>query len=449
MVSIKSAPRFIRNFGIVTGMAVLAALGLTACQSAKSDSGSADSGTINFWTWAPDQQKSAVWLDAFKKAYPKITVNYRYVQFGEYPNTIRVGLQGDAGPDVFMVQPGALTSQFAPLTADLTPLADANLPGWKDKLISTDQENVKGKQVALPWNLAAGGLIWYNKTIFDKVGATIPTDLASWKATCATLKAAGYTCFAHGAKDDWGNADVFQMIINEINPGLFYDATAGKKSFNTPDMVKAFDVWKSLFDQEIMPPGALALTQYPDAGDLFMNGKAAMMALGTWNDGMLNKSFLKFYSSTYGDQITKQVFLPIKFPDVVGGAKELGRLFGGPDTALAISSKSKSKDAAFTFIKWMVSSPESQGEFAKQLNGPALKGIPLDMSDLVEPTLGKAALDYQVEQWKNIIGPRNITEPTVATALGQALSGVASGQVSSSDAAANVQKAISDAKTNG
>ena len=211
--------------------------------------------------------------------------------------------------------------------------------------------------------ISGGGSIWYNKNIFDKAGITAaPTTLDEWKDDCTKIKAIGVTCFVQGAKDDWVNLDVYQTIINEITPGTFYKALDGKAKFDSPDFVKAFSDWKELFTDGIIQPGALGVTQYPDANDLFNKGQAAMIAFGSWNNSQMTKTALAASAKTYGDQLTSQVFLPADFPDVVGGAKETGRLFGGPDVGWAVSAKSAKKDAAFTFVQWLVAQPDGTVE---------------------------------------------------------------------------------------
>lgn len=442
--------RRLRHLAAATTAIALTMTGLAACSSS---SGPADnpsaSGptTISWWSWNPDDTSAPAWIKSFEAAHPDIKVDHRFIQYSDYVNAVRLAATSNSGPDVFGLQVGALTTQFAPVTTDLAPLAEKAIgPDWKDKLLQTEQLQVDGRQVGLPWMITGGGLLWYNKTLLDKVGAQPPTTLQEWKTACAKVEAAGTTCFVQGAKDDWQNIDVYQSIINQLSPGSFYTAVKGETPFDNPDSVRAFDVWKSLFDEGIVQKGALGMTVYPDANDEFNKGKAAMIALGTWQDSNMTKTSLKTSAETYGDQITKQVFLPVPFPDVVGGAQETGRLFGGPDVGWAISAKSEKKDAAFTLVQWLTSSEEAQKQMAMSTQTPALKSVPVDDSDLVNPDLMKPVLAEQASQINNLVGPRQIPNADVQTALGQALSSVASGQMTSAEASASVQQAIDAAK---
>lgn len=432
-----------RRMSRIAAVAVVAAVaaGLSAC-AAPTESTSGET-TIDWWSWNPDASNDKVWIEAFEKENPTIKIKHRFIQFADYTNAVRLAAASNSGPDVFGLQVGAMTEQFAPLTVDLGPLADKAIGSdWQDQLIATDQLAVDGKQVGLPWMITGGGLVWYNKTIFDKAGATPPTTLSEWLDACGKIRAIGATCFVQGAKDDWVNLDVYQAIVNQLAPGEFYDAITGKGDFTDAEFVKALDVWKSLFDDGIVQEGALGVTQYPDANDAFNKGEAAMIAFGTWNDDHMTTATLDGLVGTYGEQITDQVFVPLAFPDVVGGAKETGRLFGGPDVGWAVSAKSDKPDAAFTFVQWLTSSTTAQELMAQTLQTPALKAVSVPDTGLAAPELQQPALAEQAKQISNLIGARQISNADVSSALAQALSAVASGQQTPKDAAASVQAAI-------
>lgn len=432
--------------------AVVLAASFTACSTAGTSSQSSPNAkqTINWWSWNPDNHSDKQWIDGFEKTHPNITVNHRFIQYSDYVNAVRLAATTNSGPDVFGLQVGALTNQFAPLTVDLTPLAKKNIgANWKTELNATEQLNVNGKQVALPWMITGGGLIWYNQGLLAKAGVSAPPKtLSEWLADCKKITATGATCFVQGAKDDWTNIDMYQSIINQLTPGTFYQAVQGKGStkFNSPDFVKAFAIWKSFFSDGLIQKGALAQTVYPDVNDLFHKGKAAFILNGTWQDSDMTKTGLATMAQTYGNSVESRIFLPAAFPDVVGGAKETGRLFGGPDVGWAISAKSQHQAAAFEFIQWLTASRDAQTIMGKSLAGqPALKSIPMDASDVVTAA-GKAALKDQAVQLNNLIGQRQIPSADVQTALGQALSAVASGQATPAAAAQSVQAAIDAAK---
>ena len=93
-----------------------------------------------------------------------------------------------------------------------------------------------------------------------------------------------------------------------------------------------------------------------------------------------------------------------------------------------------------------IKSQTAQKMIASALDQPALASVPVTSDDLVAPELQQPALDAQAKQFANLIGPRQIANADVASALGQALSAVASDQMSSKEAAESVQSAIDGAR---
>jgi raffinose/stachyose/melibiose transport system substrate-binding protein len=435
----------------MTSAGVALTLAMSACASTPASTPTAGGSaggqvTISFWSWNPSTDTAKPYIDAFEASHPNIKVENRFIQYSDYVNTTQLALQAGSGPDVFGLQVGALTTQFAPLAEDLSPAIAKQLgDDWKSKLIATDQLSVDGKQVALPWMITGGGTIWANQTLVDSLKLTVPTNMAELKTFCAAVKKAKKYCIVQGAKDSWQNIDVYQSIINQSSPGLFYKALAGEADFSSPEFVKAFEVWKSFFTDGIFQEGALGATAYPDANDAFGKGQAAIVIFGTWASSDATKSGLASMAETYGSGFDKNtVFMPYFFPQVVDGGTT-GTLFGGPDVGFAVADSSKNKEAAETFVTWLTASEEGQKIMAKTVQQPALASVPVDLSDVATPAQTKA-IEALAPALKNLVGSREITNADVKTALGDALSAVASGQQSPADAAASVQTAIAAAK---
>jgi raffinose/stachyose/melibiose transport system substrate-binding protein len=438
-------------------LAIAAALLLSACGSSgeapSSTEASAESGggssteqvTVDFWSWNPDEPTAKPYIELFEAGHPNIKINHRYVQYSDYPNTVQMALQSDSGPDVFGLQVGALTTQFEPLVEDLTPAIQAALgDDWQTKLSATDQLAVNGKQVGLPWMVTVAGLIWANQTLVDSLNLTVPTNMAELKAFCTAVKAAGKDCIMQGAKDSWQNVDVFQAILNQVSPGLYYKADAGEASYDSEEFVKAFEIWKSFFDEGFFQEGALGMTAYPEADDAFKKGQGALIVFGSWSNNYTTHTGLAQFAESLGDEFdTNTMFMPYFFPQVVDGAAT-GTMFGGPDVGFAVSANTDVKEAAETFATWLVGSEEAQKLQAKTLQQPALASVPLDDSDVVTPEQ-VSALEQQGPALANMIGAREMSNADVRTALGDALSAVASGQQTPAEAAAAVQAVAASA----
>jgi raffinose/stachyose/melibiose transport system substrate-binding protein len=416
------------------------AVSATACAPADSPSGGTT--TITWWSWNPDNTTVKPYLEAFEKANPDIDVEFRNTTYADYVQALQLALTSGSGPDVFGMQEGALAQQFAPLAEDLAPYAEKSFGSdWRSLFNSVDPLVIDDKQVGIPWDVLGAGNLWYNKGLFDSLGITYPTDLASWKKVCATLEGAGYSCLQHGAKDAWQNLDLIQTIANQVQPGYFYDAIAGDEKFDSPQMIAALDAFGKLFSEGIVEDGALGVAAYPDSADVFMQGKAGMILFGTWANNYTSTAALGTFAEQYGDPaIADQVFLPAAFPAVVPDATT-GTLFGGPDVVWGMSSSSKNKDAAWRLIEFLSGSEEGQTIMGKTLNPPALKSVSIDYSQ-VKSDAQRSALEEQAQALNESVGNREIANADVKEALSYALAAVAAGTQSPEDAAAAVQQAI-------
>lgn len=440
----------IRSTGItrrtaLTGLTAGSLAALSACGTSTESSGS----EITWWGWNPDDSQYQDILDLFHEDHPEVTVTYRFIQNSDYLNTLRLALTSGEGPDVFGLQTGAMTDQFAPLAADLAPHLEESLGGeWESQLISAEQLRVDGAQVGVPWMVTGGGTIEVNVTLLESLGLEVPQNIDDWEEVSKALAAKGLDCLEQGAKDAWQNIDVFQTLANQVEKGYFYNGISGAAPFASAQMEQAFSAWKSLFDRSIIQEGAFGTTAYPDAADAFRSGEAGMIAFGSWQNPDMTTTRLESYAETYGDDaLLETEFLIVPFPSIVDPAADPElTMFGGPDVAWAMNSSSAAPDAAWTFIQWLATSEASTARTAAQLLQPALAGSELDMNDVVTDRQ-REALEAQGPALADLVGPREIADADVNAALGDALAGVAQGSSTPADAAASVQSAIDAASS--
>lgn len=383
--------RFVTAAAVV-GLALTASL--AACSGGNSSGGGTgggdgaltgdpNSGDITWWSWTPETINAEKYIAAFNEEYPDIKVTYKQTSIDGYDAALRPAIQSASGPDVFAVTPGSANGGaqvFGDGAIDLAPVLEKALGSdWKDKLAGTSTHptlSMGDKFVGIAGGSVYSGTMWINQDIFDKYGLKAPTTLDEWKSVCQTLESNGQGCFVHGAGQAVFNLDVIHAIADQVHPGLYVDASEGKAKWNDPDMVKSFEIFKSLFDDKIMQDGALGLQQYPDANNLFMSGKYAMIMMGTWYTQNVVKDTQAAAMEAAG-VTNPQPFamVPIMFPDVAGTGNT-GALFGDADYALAVSAKSKNQAAAATFATWLGTSEAGQQIVADILNNiPSLKGI--------------------------------------------------------------------------
>ena len=435
---------------VVAGMT--AATVVAACSSSGTPAdtgGSATSGTVNWWGWSPSTQAAQADIATFNKVYPHIKVNYKLLPVTGVAEAMRPGLAAGAlGPDVFDVTPGPELTSWGVFAQDLTPtVAKALGPDWKSKLAAGGINTLTtstGKFAALSIGSIFAGTLWIDEDLFTKYGLTPPTTLGQWVSDCAVFKAHGVGCFVQGVASLGFSQDTLQEIADSVSPGTWTEATEGKTKWTNPVFVQTLTIWKSLFTDGIMEPGALAVQQYPDASNDFLTGKYAMVEMGTWYTPNATRSGLLAALSAAGVSNPKPfTAIPIPFPDMAGAGHQGGYYFGESDYGLAVNVKSRVRNAALTFVTWMTTTKEGQQLVADGLNDfPSLRGITPDWSSiqLVDPSVQLPIISKLIDQTSAVTEPREAPlNAQMQQAIQVAATTVAAGQATPAQAVATLQ----------
>lgn len=371
-----------------------------AANQSSSDAGSATSGTVSWWGWTPTDVATAQgYIAAFNAEYPDIKVNFKLVAISDWQAALPPALRSDAGPDVFDMQPGAYVQNYKSFAEDLTPVMSKALgDDWQSKVAPAGVSGLTadGKLVAASVGAVYSGTVWYNPALFDKYGLQPPTTLDEWDKVCQAFKSHDQGCFVQGAAGEGFDQDTLQSIANSVEPGLWTKASKGEAPWNSPGLVKTFDIWHQLFSRNIMQPGAIGYQQYPDANNDFLTGKYAMVQMGTWYTQYTTDKAMTAALKAAGVSGAKPFpILPMKFPDVAQAGNP-STMFGDADYGLAVSTKAKNKAAAETFATWLATSTRTPTRPILKLTAPQL--VQASESPKVvrraehrEPTIGRSA----------------------------------------------------------
>ncbi|NKJ08543.1 sugar ABC transporter substrate-binding protein [Rhizobium sp. SG741] len=282
----------------------------------------------------------------------------------------------------------------------------------------------KGHYVAFPF-AAYANVLAYRKDLFQAAGLSVPTTVDELvsdakKLTDPSKKQYGFV--ANGQKgpavaQDW-------MQYNNQMGGSILDKD-GKPALNSPENVKSLTVYKQLF-VETAPPGAI---EYDWGGreESFRQGTAAMMQ--TWSVGAPG------YSDPASSNVVGKVGITIA-PVGKGVSPQYG--VGGWGMAINADIDPKQKEAAWTFIKWLVSK-KIHKEF--NMNGA---GSFMRKSEMTDPDL-TAKFDFLpvvAKTYENGNGdyrPRIPEYPEIQDILGAAVNSVLAG-------AAEPQAALDEAQ---
>ena len=159
--------------------------------------------------------------------------------------------------------------------------------GFKDTFYPAGIQNFtyQGKTYGLP-NDVGPIVFWYNKELCEKAGVD-PTKIKDWDDFIDAVKkcqAAGITPLAAGGKDKWPlhfyPVLLMMRIMGKDGMQAAYDDKNG--GFGSPDVVKAFQLYKDLAALSPFQKGFLANT-YPESAGTFHDGKTAfhLMERGT------------------------------------------------------------------------------------------------------------------------------------------------------------------------
>ena len=410
---------------------------------------SAVSGTVNWWAWSPTDTATAdAEIAAFNKVYPNIKVVFKLISIPNWVATLRPALLSGQGPDIFDMQPGAYVQEFNSFALNAVPMAEAALgSNWQSKVAPSGVSGLTydGKLTGLSIGSVYAGSLWINEGLFQKYSLTAPTTLAQWVHVCQVFKSHNQGCFVQGASQEGFDQDPLQSLANSVQPGLWTDASKGTAKWSDPGIVKTLAIWKELFSDGVMQPGALGYLQYPDANNDFLTGKDAMIMNGTWYMVNTTEAGIASGQSAAGMSSPKPfVALPIQFPDVAGLGNK-SEMYGDADWGLSVYTHSKNIPAAEKFVEWLTSSTAGQQSVANQLDDlPALKSISPNFNQikLVDPKVQLGAIESLIKEVGNVTEPReSLLGADVQNAILTAAESVATGSATPQKAAETLQSA--------
>ena len=171
--------KFIRRLLMLSTAAVLL---LSSCAPAGGD---ADSGLLTWGTWG-SYGKHKAFLDLLAAKYPDITLEYISYMGGNSTGYSWAQMRADDIPDIF------ITSQILDEELAEERLVDLSgydfINGFSTPLL--DQVSIDGGIYLLPTGNAIYG-IYYNKTLMEEHGWTVPTNFSELEALCEEIRAAG------------------------------------------------------------------------------------------------------------------------------------------------------------------------------------------------------------------------------------------------------------------
>ena len=267
---------------------IYGSLGLLGASLMASTALSQDKKPISWWyeTAAPENQENLkkLLVDPFNTAHPEYEVSIDY-RGSELDKQLRVAMLSGSGPDVVYTAGPSYVASMAQ-AGQLLPLDSyAAALGWNDRVLPVFLELGKynGQLYALPKTYETLGL-FYNKTLFETNGWTVPTTIAELESLADAMLAKGIVPFGAG-NADWRptNEHYVSIVINSVaGPENVYKALTGEIPWTAEPFVKAIDTLNSWWQKGYFGPNYFSLTG-EQAFAQVATGQAGMSPTGTWN----------------------------------------------------------------------------------------------------------------------------------------------------------------------
>lgn len=406
---------------------------------AEGDSG--EKTVVKFQTWNPGTEEYVgEMIDKFEEEHPDIEVQHIYMPYTDHVEKLKVDFSAGDAADVFGVQTGAMYKEFRDFEEDLTPyLVKEYGDDWASNYNEYAMSLLKGddgEYYAVPLGLSYAGYVWANMKYFDKYDLELPTNYDELKAVCQTFRDNGEYPLVIGAKDSWINIDTWMNIAADINTEKLYSAIEGETPFTDEDLVQSFQIWQNCFTDGVFQDGALGVGMYTDSTDMYQKeGSVPMILNGSWSLGAYMDSDEQSQEVYNGEGANHKIFLMDWNND-----GKIAPVEEAVDVSLAINNQSKVKDAAWTFVDWML---HEGADFL--INGhlqymPARNDMELNVEGLNEN--GAENLEYCVEQGKdNVGGYREMAYAELKETIINELTELALGDVTPEEAAETIEAA--------
>jgi len=430
-----------KNKKLMSILLVSAILGTTLGTTAVS---AADETSVSLWTWSPITRTAEKMIDAFEKANPDITIDYTNYNYNpEYLQALSAASASDNLADIVGLQPGSLTQTYSDYLIDLSDYAKAE---WGDDWTSV-YDNVTQSQLQLGNKDGDDGhyilpietqdiYVEYNKTLFEQLGLKVPTTYDELVEVSKTLRDNGYAPLLFGGADGWQHVNLLLMCTSQISDTLFDECQNGEKAWTCDEMKQAMTNYKKLFDDGVMQDGSLSSTSYSDGTTLFLAGQAGMMLLGSW-------WAQEYTSEDVSDAVANWDYDYFYLPALEEGLSD-SKAIGGVDFGYGITKNCENPDLAW---KALVSFATGEGaqEIANDMNNHlSYPNIEPDTSAMVERDGLQNVVDEFNRSGKDIAAGlvnQRIAEPTIETAIQEAMQGLIGGTYSVDEATQHIQDA--------
>ena len=356
----------LRATTLVILCAFLAGLVLGGCvpqQASKS------ANAIMVWHWMTDRALAFKELAKRYEAKTGVKVNFElYAPSDAYSQKVRAAAQGANLPDIFGILGEKRDfSSFikAGFILELTPYMNEDNAKWKNSFFAKalavnefgegNSYGIKPGIYGVPIDIMTIQMV-YNKALFKQLGLnpnkppqTFEELLEIGKKISATNRGGsaenygGKATNLQGLVSGWGEVWMIDCLANNYAFNIMGEdkviaTIKGEVAYTDPDWIKVLSLFKDMQESGVLASGLVTMVN-KTAEQLFANERAVFAFNGSW--------CVNVYKGM-NPELEYGVFLPPKASDKYPMA-----IWGGAGSSFMVSARSKNKEEAIKFLRWL------------------------------------------------------------------------------------------------
>lgn len=392
--------------------------------------------TLNVWHWMTDRESAFQELAKRYEAKTGVRVNFElYAPSDAYSQKVRAAAQGQNLPDIF----GILGEKrdFASFIKaghilDLTPYMEESNSCWKNSFFNKavavnefsegNSYGIKPGIYGAPIDIMTIQML-YNKNLFNELGLNPQKPPATFTELLDIGKKIREKNM-QGMVSGWGELWMIDCLasnyaFNIMGQDKVLATIKGEVPYTDPDWVKVLDLFKQMRESGVLADGIITMVN-KTAEQLFANEKAVFAFNGSW--------CVNVYRGM-NPSLSYAAMLPPKASDKYPMA-----IWGGAGSSFMVNARSKNKEEAVRFLKWLTDK-EQQAYLAEVTNNlPANK----DSLKKIPEILAQFSDDIELTTHPNIWGVSEF--PTVIEAFDKGIQSIIIGEKTPEQVAAEVQK---------
>ena len=341
-----------RSFLALAMAAPIGASALAACGT--SGPGQARAGEASIWylTGQPQEGLRKASVDAFDAAHSDGKLAATFFENDAYKTRIRTAVGANQAPTIIWTWGGGGLRDYV-RNGQVDDLTDwfAKNPDVKSKRFATSfpAATIDGKIYAVPCEQVSPIVMFYNKALFQQVGAQPPTTWGELMALVPVFNNAGIAPFSLAGQSRWTNMMWLEFLFDRQGGPEVFDAIAAGEpnAWSNPAAIAGLTKVQDLVRAGGFVKGFQSIAADANADQALLHqGRAAMMLHGAWTYGSMKKEG--------GDFVPSGKLGWIPFPAIEGGKGDPSTGVGNPASFLALSSKA-SDDQKATALEYFKS----------------------------------------------------------------------------------------------